>query len=173
MGMYKYLTKMWRKPTKETKELRRTRLIEFRKQPSIVRVDKPTRIDKARRLGYKAKQGFVVVRAKIRKGGRHKIRPKKGRRPKRMGRARYYPKLSLQSIAEQRVARKYKNLEVLNSYYVGDDSVSEWYEVILVDPTHTSIYKDKDVRWIVAKQHTKRVYRGKTSASQKSRGLKK
>ncbi|MCK5626760.1 50S ribosomal protein L15e, partial [Candidatus Bathyarchaeota archaeon] len=35
----------------------------WRREPAILRVEKPTRIERAKRLGYKAKQGFVVVRA--------------------------------------------------------------------------------------------------------------
>jgi len=58
----------------------------------------------------------------------------------------------------------------LNSYYVGEDGMHVWYEVIFVDPT--KVVKDKDLRWIVAPQHTRRVYRGKTSAGRKSRGLR-
>ena len=172
MGLYKYLTKLWRKPTDEIKDVRKKRLIEWRKQPSIVRVDKPTRIDKARRLGYKAKQGFVIVRVKVKKGGREKPRPRKGRRPKRMGVKKYTPAKSHQRIAEERAARKYRNLEVLNSYYVGDDSVQEWYEVIMVDPYHPAIRKDKDIKWIAEKQHRGRAFRGLTSAGKKGRGLR-
>ncbi|CAI0413185.1 unnamed protein product [Linum tenue] len=36
--------------------LQRVRCWEYRQHPSIVRVNHPTRPDKARRLGYKAKQ---------------------------------------------------------------------------------------------------------------------
>ncbi|CAN1145625.1 60S ribosomal protein L15, partial [Linum perenne] len=33
---------------------------EYRQHPSIVRVTHPTRLDKARRLGYKAKQVYSI-----------------------------------------------------------------------------------------------------------------
>ena len=52
MGLYKHLTKLWRKKSKEEKAIEKARLIEWRKQPSVIRVDKPTRVDKARRLGW-------------------------------------------------------------------------------------------------------------------------
>ena len=45
--------------------------IEYRSGKSIQRVEKPTKIHRARTLGYKAKQGYVLVRARIRKGGMH------------------------------------------------------------------------------------------------------
>ena len=44
--------------------------------PSIVRLTKPSRPDKARRMGYKAKQGYVVYRVRVRRGGRKKPVPK-------------------------------------------------------------------------------------------------
>ena len=52
--------------------LLRIRCWEYRQLPSIVRLTRPSRPDKARRLGYKAKQGYVVYRARIRRGGRKK-----------------------------------------------------------------------------------------------------
>mgnify|MGYP002394837076 CR=1 FL=1 len=36
----------------------------------VVRASRPSRPDKARRLGYKAKQGFVIYRVRVRRGGR-------------------------------------------------------------------------------------------------------
>ena len=41
-------------------------------------------------------------------------------------------KKNIQVIAEERVADKYPNTEVLNSYYVGEDGLYKYYEVILV-----------------------------------------
>lgn len=57
MGAYKYLEELWRK--KQSDVLRfvlRVRAWEYRQLPRIVRVTRPTRTDKAHRLGYKAKQ---------------------------------------------------------------------------------------------------------------------
>jgi large subunit ribosomal protein L15e len=150
--MYRHLKQAWRKPDDSfVKSLMRERAIVWRRQPTIVRIDKPTRIDRARRLGYKAKKGFVVVRIRVRRGGRRKPRPKMGRRQKRMGVSKYTPAKSIKLIAEERVARKYPNLEVLSSYWVWEDGVSKWYEVILVDPSSPSIKSDKDVGWISKK----------------------
>jgi len=147
--MYRYMQQAWRSPKDNyLRDLMRERAIFWRRQPVIVRIEKPTRIDRARRLGYKAKKGFVVVRVRIRRGGRRKSRPKMGRRQKRMGVSKYTPAKSIKLIAEERVARKYPNLEVLNSYWVWEDGVSKWYEVILVDPNSPSIKTDKDVGWV-------------------------
>ena len=135
LSAYKYLTKAWSNPQdnilgKSKNELMKKSLVKWRKQPSIVRIEKPNRIDKARRLGYKAKQGFIVVRVKVRRGGARKIRPKSGRRPKAMGVTKFTRRKSLQQIAEERVADKYPNCEVLNSYWVAKDGKYFWYEVI-------------------------------------------
>lgn len=76
-------------------------------------------------------------------------------------------------IAEKRAARKYPNMEVLNSYYVGKDGENKWYEAILVDSSHPAVWRDKDLGWICEKQHRGRVFRGLISTGKKMRGLRK
>ncbi len=169
---YKYISKAWEKPEASyVKELMWHRLIEWRKQPTIVRVESPTRLDRAHKLGYKAKQGFVMVRVRIRRGGLNRPRPRSGRKPRHMGVAKYKPAKSFRLIAEERAARRYPNLEVLNSYWVGEDGRHKWYEIIMVDPAHPVIKADKDINWICGKDHKGRVFRGLTSAGKKIRGL--
>ena len=147
--LYKYLQKAWnRTEDSYVEELMRERVIRWRRQPSIIRIDRPTRLDRARRLGYKAKNGFSMVRVRIRRGGRRKPRPRMGRRQKRMGVSKYTTAKSLRLIAEERASRKFPNLEVLNSYWVWEDGISKWFEVIFVDPNHPSIRSDKSVGWI-------------------------
>jgi len=171
---YKYLAKAWARPEKTfVKELMRQRLIKWRKQLTVVRVEKPTRIDKARRLGYKAKQGFVIARIRVRRGGFRKKRPTGGRRPKRMGVKKHKLAKSLRFIAEERAARKFPNLEVLNSYWVAEDGRSKWFEIIMVDPHHPAVKADKEINWICKKQHRGRAFRGLTSAGRKVRGLRR
>ncbi len=170
---YRYIAEAWKKPDESfVGEIMRQRLVEWRKQPAVVRIEKPTRLDRARKLGYKAKQGFVVVRVRVRRGGFRKKRPSSGRRPKRMGVSKYKLAKSLRLIAEERAARKFPNLEVLNSYWVGEDGRHKWFEVILVDPNHPVIKADKDINWICEKQHNGRAFRGLTSAGKKVRGLR-
>jgi large subunit ribosomal protein L15e len=150
----------------------RKRLVEWRRQSTIRRIERPTRLDRARKLGYKAKQGFVIVRVRVRRGGMRKQRPRSGRRPKRMGVNKFKPGKSLRLIAEERTARKFPNLEVLNSYWVGEDGSSKWFEVILVDPNHPAIRSDANISWITQKQHRRRVFRTLTSAGKKVRSLR-
>jgi large subunit ribosomal protein L15e len=171
---YKYIAEAWAKPEKSfVGELTRERLVKWRRQSVISRIEKPTRLDRARKLGYKAKQGFVMVRVRVRRGGLRKVRPKSGRRPKRMGVKKFKPAKSLKLIGEERVARKFPNLEVLNSYWVGEDGRSKWFEVIMVDPSHPVIKADKNINWICQKQHHRRVFRSLTSAGKKVRSLRR
>jgi len=171
---YKYIAEAWTKPGKSfVKELMRQRLIEWRRQPVVSRIEKPTRLDRARKLGYRAKQGFVMARVRIRRGGLRKQRPKAGRRPKRMGVKKFKPAKSLRLIAEERAARKFPNLEVLNSYWVGEDGRSKWFEIIMVDSQHPAIKADKGINWICQKQHRRRVFRGLTSSGKKVRSLRR
>jgi len=171
---YKYIAEEWSKPEKSfLEELMRQRLIEWRRQRTITRIDRPTRLDKARKLGYKAKQGFIIVRTRVRRGSMRKQRPRSGRRPKRMGVSKFKTAKSLRLIAEERAAKKFPNLEVLNSYWVGEDGKSKWFEVIMIDPNHPVIKTDKDVNWITQKQHRTRALRGLTSAGKKVRSLRR
>ena len=172
MSMYKHVSEAWKKPAASyVKDLMRQRVIEWRREPVIVRIERPTRIDRARKLGYKAKQGFVVARARVRRGGLRKLRPVAGRRPKRMGVKKFKPAKGLQLIAEERAARRFPNLEVLNSYWVWQDGMHKWYEIIMVDPAHPVIKSDEHINWICERPNTRRVFRGLTSAGKKMRGL--
>lgn len=170
MGLAKYLSEAWKKPAEN--KIYKERLIKWRKEPVVIKVEKPTRLDRAHALGYKAKPGFIITRIKIKKGTRVRKRITKGRKPSKIG-TRIPAKKSKQWLGEERVARKFPNLEILNSYFVGEDGKSKWYEVILVDKHHPQIKKDKDINWILGKQHKGRVHRGLTSAGRKSRGLRK
>jgi large subunit ribosomal protein L15e len=169
--MYKHLSKTLKSP--EYKADLKKKLISWRKEPVSLKIDKPSNLTRARLLGYKAKQGFVMVRTKIGKGTRKRETPSGGRKPLRMGRTKYTPGQSLQHIAEMRVARKHPNMQVLNSYYIAEDGQRKWFEIILVDPNHPVIKKDPKLKWLAAPSNKGRVFRGLTSAGKKSRMLGK
>jgi large subunit ribosomal protein L15e len=172
-SMYKYIAEAWNVPSKTyVKELNIERRIQWRREENFLRIEKPTRLDRARALGYKAKQGYVLVRAKVRKGAFQKRHINHGRRAKRKGEEQLIVGKSLQRMAEERTQKRYKNLEVLNSYWVGADGQNEWYEVILVDPGHPVIQHDPKISWICNNKQKNRVYRGLTSAGAKGRGLR-
>lgn len=163
-----------RDPNYDYRKVYSKKLIDFRKlEGSIIKVDKPSNIVRARELGYKAKQGVIVVFVKVRKGSGLILRPKNARRPKRMGINKITRRISIQRMAEQKADKAYDNLEVLNSYYVGEDGQKKYFEVIMVDPNHPSIVNDMDLNWIVSEKHKKRAQRGLTSAGRKNRGLVK
>jgi len=172
MGYYKYVSEAWKRPRESLGKIWQQRLMEWRAQPTVFRIDKPTRIDRARSLGYKAKPGFIMARVRVRKGGRERPRHKQGRKPSKAGFVKFYPKKSWQWIAEEKAARTFPNLEVLNSYYVGNDGVQQWFEIILLDSHHPAIIGDKDVCWICRPENRGRVFRGLTSAGKSSRGLR-
>jgi len=172
-SMYTFIRDAWKSPKHSyVGDLQWERMIDWRAGESFVRVDRPTRLDRARELGYRAKEGYVVVRAKVRRGGQQVRAIRAGRRPKRKGIQRMTLAKSVQRIAEERVAKRYPNTEVLNSYYIGEDGRHKYYEVILVDKSHPAIKSDPKINWICEPQHTRRVYRGLTSAGKKGRGLR-
>jgi large subunit ribosomal protein L15e len=161
---YKYIAKAWKKPNESfVKELMWQRAITWRKQHSILRIERPTRLDRARNLGYKAKQGIVLARVRVRRSGFRKTRPTGGRRQKRLGVNKIKLSKNIRMIAEERAARKFPNLEVLNSYWVWEDGRFKWYEVIMVDPV---LLPDHPIA-----NQTRRAFRGLTSAGKEVRGL--
>ncbi len=81
-------------------------------------------------------------------------------------------KMNYQWVAEQRAARKFKNLEILNSYKIGKDGMHYFFEVILIDPDKPEIKSDKELSFLTKSTNKKRVFRGLTSAGRKSRGLR-
>jgi large subunit ribosomal protein L15e len=196
--------------------LLRVRCWQFRQQPGIVRLAKPSRPDKvregkkekkkkkgalsaslassppsvprslpppplapaplsqARRMGYKAKQGYVVYRVRIRRGGRKKP-VSKGivyGKPVNQGVTQLKPTRNLRSLAEERAGRSLGGLRVLNSYWINQDSTYKYFEVVLVDPHHAAIRKDARVNWIANPVHKHRELRGLTAAGKTYRGLR-
>ena len=143
--------------------------------PAIHRATRPTRPDKARRLGYKAKQGYVVFRVRIRRGGRKRNVPKgiTYGKPKTHGVHKLKATRNLQAIAEARVGRAATNMRVLNSYWLCSDATYKYYEVILVDPSHKTVRNDPSINYICKSRMKHREARGLTSAGRKSRGIGK
>jgi len=171
-SMYDHLGEQWKKPDTSFKSPQQQRMIQWRKEENYTRIERPTRIDRARSLGYKAKQGYIVARARVRRGGLRKHAIRSGRKPSAKGISKITMGKSTQRIAEERAAKRYPNMEVLNSYWVGEDGKQHFYEVIMVDPVHPAIMKDPKINWITDTTNKRRVLRGKTSAGQRGRGLR-
>lgn len=106
MGAYRYMQELYRKKQSDVmRYLLRIRVWQYRQLTKLHRSPRPTRPDKARRLGYKAKQGFVIYRIRVRRGGRKRPVPKGCTygKPKSHGVNELKPYRGLQSIAEVRI----------------------------------------------------------------------
>lgn len=141
-ALYRQITKSWQSIMHDKGGDIRARAVQLRKEPALLKLDRPTRLDRARTLGYKAKQGVIIVRARVSRGGMRRKRPTSGRRPKHMGVLKIKSDVSSQSVAERRTLVKYPNMKLLGSYLVWKDGRSAWFECILVDPLNPSIVND-------------------------------
>ena len=169
MGLYTHIKQNTIDSYKNRSEPYRQRLIDFNRQPPITRVERPTNIARARTLGYRAKQGVIVVRVRVIGGSSKRKTASGGRKPSKSGRyfTRHKP---LIAIAEGRASRKFSNCEVLNSYFVGKSGSNSFFEVILLERSNPSVLSDKIYSKIVASKG--RAMRGVTSAGRSHRGLK-
>jgi len=174
MGAYKYVEELWKKKQSDVMRfLARVRTWEYRQLSRLHKCSRPTRPEKARHLGYKAKAGFTIYRSRVRRGGRKKD-VSKGivyGKPKNHCVNKHNPRMNCRALAEQRLGRKYGSLRVLNSYWIAQDAVYKWYEVIMVDPYATAIRADPRINWICKANKKHREMRGVTSAGRKHRGL--
>ncbi|CAI5713715.1 unnamed protein product [Peronospora destructor] len=159
MGAYKYLEELWKR--KQSDVLRFCCVYVFG--------------NKARRLGYKAKQGYVIVRVAVRRGGRKRPNSKGivYGKPKHHGINELKFERNLRSVAEERVGNKFTNLRVLNSYWVNQDATYKYFEIIMVDYSHKVIRRDPRINWIAKAVQKGRQQRGLTSAGRQGRGLRK
>src|SRR5512133_2661199 len=144
--MHNYMTATWTNMWKSNNDVLKSKAVVWRTEEVIHNINRPSRLDRARRLGYKAKQGIVVVRTRVGRGGMRKQRPVSGRRPKHQGVVHIKQSDNMRKVAERRVNEKYPNMEVLGSYYLHKDGRNIWYEIILADTGHPSISKDKEMR---------------------------
>jgi large subunit ribosomal protein L15e len=144
--MRSYMAQTWHRMWKENSDELKFKAVAWRAEPTIHRIERPSRLDRARRLGYKAKQGIIIVRARVGRGGMRKQRPVAGRRPKHLGVVRIKHSESMRKVAERRVGEKFPNLEVLGSYFLHKDGMNIWYEIILAAPSHPDISKDREMR---------------------------
>jgi len=156
MGMYKYIRQAFQKQYNERSVDFRKRITEWRKLGTVVRILRPTNLARARSLGFKAKDGYYMARVAVGRGSRKRPHPWGGRKPAKNV-AYLSPGKSLQRQAEEKAGRVFSNLEVLNSYWVGQDGTKKYFEVVLVD------------RKLLPGMPHGRVFRGLTSAAKKGR----
>lgn len=131
MGSYKYIHANEMALYKND-ERKREILQEARNQPILQRVERPTKPAKAKTVGYKAKQGYIVVRVRVSKGDFRRPRPNHARRPSKSG-LYYKLDVSKEGIARNRALRVYKNMKVIGSYFLIEDGKNKWFEVVMAD----------------------------------------
>ena len=166
--MYKEMKSSFAREYKERSQIYKSRIVAWRAEPPVKRVDKPTNIARARELGYKAKAGVLVARVRVKGGTKKRDTAGGGRKPSKS--CRYFTSSkSLQAIAEDRAARRFSNTEVLNSYFVGAAGSDKFYEVILLDRASTSVMADSQYAGIIAQKG--RAYRGLTYVGRRHRGI--
>ena len=101
MGVTKYVRSAWKSPKQSMEPRHRTgRMAVWRHEPVFQRIDKPTRIDAARRVGYRAKQGVVICRTRVRRGGLRKGVVNMKRKPSKSGVTKITMAKSIQRIAD-------------------------------------------------------------------------
>ena len=156
--MYKYMKKAFQKEYKERSEILRRRISDWRKLGTVARIERPTNLVRARELGFKAKEGYFMARVAVGRGQRKRPHPWGGRKPAKNV-AYLSPGKSLQRSAEEKAARVFRNLEVVNSYWVGQDGTKKYFEVILAD------------RALLPGMPRGRAFRGLTSAGKQGRDV--
>jgi large subunit ribosomal protein L15e len=129
MGAFKYIRKNERNSNRDA-ERKKEILTEVRSRPLISRMPSPSKIARAHSLGYKAKQGYITVLARVGKGSFRRPRPVHARRPSKAG-IYYNLSVSKQKIAEDRVLKRYPNMKLLGSYLLTEDGKDKWFEVLL------------------------------------------
>lgn len=115
MGAYKYLSELYTKKQSDVLQfVSRVRCWEYRQLAVCHRASRPSRPDKARRLGYKAKQGYLIYRIRVRRGNRKKPVAKGATfgKPVRQGVNHLKFQRGLKATAEERVGRRCGNLRV-------------------------------------------------------------
>lgn len=169
MGYYKEMKKSIREGYKSRSNIYKDRIYQWRTEPTVSKINKPTNIPRARSLGYKAKPGVIMLRVKVVGGKKKRKHFDGGRKPSKSGKF-YSRATSTRAIAEGRAARKFINCEVLNSYFVGQAGSETFYEVIMLEKNNSNIIADKNYLPIVSQKG--RAFRSTTHVGIKHRYIK-
>jgi len=172
MGAAKYIAKTFQNEWKGVQDanydyalLMRKRAMDYRQEDvAVVKLEHPTNPVSAKSVGFKAKQGIIVVRVRVRKGTGTHHRPKNKRRPKRMGQAKLSRRVSTQAMAETKASKHFENMEALGSYKIAEDGKWHYFEVVLADREASTIKSDRQLAWLSKGGQRGRAERGKTYA---------
>ncbi len=130
MNGYKHVLKSFQKSLRARSDSLKQRLHDWRGESTVARVEEPSNIARARSAGFKAKQGFVVARVRVKKGKLVRRAPRQGRKPGR-NRKTQSSGMGLKRVAEIKAGLKFPNLSVVNSYLAGEDGQFKFFEVVL------------------------------------------
>ena len=108
MNAYKYINKSFQSDYSARSQLLKQRIVAWRKESPVQRVEKPTNVARARSLGYKDKQGVVIARVRVDRGLSKRRKIQAGRKPSKSGRFYAFRK-SLQARAEERASNRFSN----------------------------------------------------------------
>ncbi len=111
-SMYAFVREAWKVPEKSgVKALLWNRMQEWRREGSVVRLEHPTRIDRARSLGYKANRALRlhVCRYAAVVAGRQGMSAHAGQHA---WERTVDGRKSIQRIAEERASKRFPNMEV-------------------------------------------------------------
>ncbi|MDE1865997.1 MAG: 50S ribosomal protein L15e [Candidatus Micrarchaeota archaeon] len=168
MSSYKHIRSTIISQYKERPQEYREKLMKWGSEGTVTKVSRPTNLARARKLGYRAKQGVIVARVKVSKGKSKRRQPSGGRKPSKSG--KYYTRSkSMQAIAEERATKKFSNAEVLNSYFVGDSGSHEYYEIIMLDRESPVVRADPLYSRAISRKN--RAVLGLTASGRRHRGL--
>lgn len=130
MGAFKYIKESFEQSYKTRSDEYKKRITSWRESNTVTRSEKPTNPVRARELGYKAKKGIIIARVRVLRGKRSRRKASLGRKPgknvKKMN-----PGIPLTQIAERKALEKFRNMDAVNSYFVGNDGSHQYIEVIL------------------------------------------
>ncbi len=130
---YKYIRQSFRTTMASKSRLYKERLVQWGKQGTVVRLEGPTNVPRARSLGYKATKEYLIARVRISKGKRARRRVDLGRKPGK-NRKKVNPGVPLSQYAEGKARKNFTNLNVTGSYFIGQTGSDKYFEVILFNP---------------------------------------
>jgi large subunit ribosomal protein L15e len=130
MSARKYIQASFAKSYAERAQVYRSRVSAWKKMSTVERAEKPTNPGRAHSIGYRAKKEFVIVRVRVAKGRRRLGKRALGRKPAK--KIKFRPlNFPLSRMAEMKAEKEFNNLKAIGSYFVGEDGMSKYFEVVL------------------------------------------
>lgn len=133
MSARKHIQASFAKSYAERAQNYRWRVSAWKKMSTVVRAEAPTNPGRAHSVGYRAKKEFIIVRVRTAKGKRRVAKRALGRKPAKKVKFRSLG-FSLARMAEMKAEKDFRNFHAVGSYFVGEDGMSKYFEVVLRNP---------------------------------------